>query len=143
MRKHQFIGALGALVFAAAPALAGPQVFPPNGGGQIDFATPSQNIGCIYTPQGGSGTYVPADGGPELQCDRVLPTYLRFTLSNSGAASVSGDVADASCCGSANILQYGSTWSEGPYVCKSSSSGLTCTRGSHGFQISKAVIEAH
>ncbi len=48
------------------------------------FATPTGNIGCVFTPAGGSRVYVPADGGPELACDIVQPRYMRATLSASG-----------------------------------------------------------
>jgi hypothetical protein len=42
------------------------QSIPASAEGQIEFNTPSDNIGCIYTAKGGTGTYEPQDGGPEL-----------------------------------------------------------------------------
>lgn len=70
MKTGFILALLGAL--AAAPAAAGQQDFPAEGG-LIAFATPSGNIGCTYVPAGGTDVYEPKDGGPELQCDRVEP----------------------------------------------------------------------
>jgi len=54
--------------------------FAPTDQGQVMFDMPSGNVGCIYTPRGGTSFYVPEDGGPELSCDRVEPSYVRVTL---------------------------------------------------------------
>lgn len=130
-------------VAAGAPALAASQSFPAQSG-QIGFLTPSDNIECIYTPEGGTPHYQPADGGPELQCDRAAPTYLRFVLAKSGKAVKIANVGDQGCCGGSNTLQYGSTWSEGPFTCQSAKAGLTCTRDdSHGFFISKGKTKVY
>lgn len=128
---------------AAAPAIAGPVTFATDPGGQVTFIMPSGNVACIYTPPGGTAVYVPADGGPELSCDRAEPTYLRFTLAASGPAEVLGDVGDASCCGGTNTFAYGSTWSLPPFTCAASSAGLDCQRGANGFFIAKAKISAY
>src|SRR4030081_4018094 len=48
--------------------------------GQISFVMPSGNIGCTFTPQGGTGVYMPFDGGPELSCDRKEPQYVRLVV---------------------------------------------------------------
>jgi hypothetical protein len=110
------------------------------GQGQIEFAMPSQNIGCTYTPAGGTTVYHTADGGAELQCDRVEPTYLRVILSSTGQARLIKNVGDASCCGASNVLRYGQSWSGGPFTCRSAAAGLTCQRGSSGFSLSRATI---
>ena len=68
---------------------------------------PSGNIGCIYTPEGGTEVYQPADGGPELTCDRVEPRYVRATLSREGEATLFNDVNDQSCCSAGPVLDYG------------------------------------
>jgi hypothetical protein len=120
-----------------SPSLAGQQSFSSEGG-LITFSAPSGNIGCTFVPEGGTPVYVPADGGPELQCDRVEPVYLRFFLHRSGAAEQFDNVGDASCCSQDNILEYGNTWQFGPFTCISERTGLTCTRGDgHGFFISR------
>src|SRR5580700_4310064 len=49
-------------------------------GGQIVFVLPSHNVECTYTPKGGTTTYKPFDGGPELSCDRPDPKYVRVVL---------------------------------------------------------------
>jgi hypothetical protein len=135
--------ALVAAAALAAPAFAAPLSFPSDNG-QETFVTPSNNIGCIYTPEGGVDVYVPSDGGPELSCDRVEPEYLRFVLGAQGDATKIGDVGDASCCGSDNVLDYGQVWRADPFTCISMQAGLACARDDgHGFFISKAKTEVH
>ena len=53
--------------------------------GQVEFNTPSGNIGCIYTPAGGTPVYETTDGDAELQCDRIEPNYVRAFV-GAGAA---------------------------------------------------------
>jgi hypothetical protein len=136
--KMRWIFAPGFVLFAmAGSAIAAPQIFPSQDG-VISFSTPTGNIGCVYIPAGGTGAYFPKGGGPELQCDRTEPTYLRFFLYKSGKAERFTNVRDASCCAAQNVLVYGNSWSKGPFRCKSERKGLTCTRGGHGFVISRA-----
>src|SRR4051812_38055809 len=116
MKSSSIRYAFIAFAMSAGPALAGSQSFPLHNG-QVEFVMPSGNIGCVYTRQGGSPIYTPADGGPELQCDRVEPSYLRFVLSRFGKAKRIGNVGDQGCCGAPNTLQYGSTWNHGPFTC--------------------------
>jgi hypothetical protein len=128
---------LSALLLAVA-AQADQQTFKVKDG-QVTFLTPSSNIQCTYTRQGGGGTYMPADGGPELQCDRAEPNYLRFILGKAGAGQKISNVGDAGCCGGENVLDYGALWSLDPFTCVSSSKGLTCVRDDgRGFFISKS-----
>lgn len=129
--------AAAALTFGlAAGAHGAEQKFPANDG-QINFNMPSGNVGCSYTPKGGSGTYLPTDGGPELGCDRIEPTYLRLFLRKAGKAERYNNVGDTGCCDGTHILKYGNTWSHDGFRCTSKASGLTCTRGKHGFTISR------
>ena len=129
---------------AAAPSLAGQQTFAPDGNGLITFVTPSGNIECAYAPAGGTKVFVPADGGPQLSCDRRAPSYLRFVLGKAGAARRLSNVGDAGCCSSEPKLNYGNTWKAGPFTCISERTGLTCTRGDgHGFFISKAKTRVY
>jgi hypothetical protein len=107
------------------------------------FVMPSGNIGCVYIPEGGTAAYVPADGGPELSCDRVEPKYLRATLGRSGKAVVRTDVGDRGCCGGDRTVGYGETWSAGPFTCYSERTGLTCERDDgHSFLLSRARVRA-
>ena len=110
---------------------------------QIEFNLPSENIGCIYTPEGGVSHYQPVDGGPELLCDRVQPEYVRIILGPKGKAVLYRDVGDASCCAVRTILAYGETWEEGPFICKSSTKGLACQRGKHGFVMSRSRLKVY
>ena len=108
-----------------------------------EFSMPSGNIGCIYIPEGGAGAYRPADGGPELSCDRVAPRYIRAVLGRSGRAIVQSDVGDRGCCGAANVIPYGEVWGRGPFTCFSERTGLRCERNDgHSFHLSRARVTA-
>lgn len=134
-----------AAVFAAGmamPASAGEVVLEAGESGQVEFATPSGNIGCIVTPEGGTDVYEPAGGGPEIMCDRVEPDYVRVVLA-AGEAEELDDVGDPSCCSVEQVLHYGE-WAEiEGFVCTSARSGLTCTTEDeeHGFKMARAGIE--
>jgi hypothetical protein len=107
------------------------------------FVMPSGNIGCIYIPEGGTETYQPTDGGPELSCDRVEPKYVRATLGRAGKAVVRSNVGDQGCCGGDSTISYGETWSAGPFTCYSERTGLTCKRDDgHSFLLSRARLRA-
>jgi hypothetical protein len=107
------------------------------------FVMPSGNIGCTYIPEGGTEVYQPADGGPELSCDRIEPEYLRATLGRSGKASVRSNVDDQGCCSGETTVPYGQTWSAGPFTCFSERTGLTCERDDgHSFLLSRARVRA-
>jgi hypothetical protein len=112
--------------------------------GQVAFVMPSGNIGCVYTPAGGTSWYQTEDGGPELSCDRVEPAYIRLVLTGSGPAARIGQVGDQGCCGAENPFPYGAVAVLGPFTCMSERRGLTCTRADgHGFFVSRAVSEAY
>ncbi|WP_426126855.1 hypothetical protein [Pararhizobium sp. PWRC1-1] len=113
-------------------------------GRQEEFVLPSGNIGCIYTPEGGTEVYQPADGGPELSCDRVEPRYVRATLSRKGAATLVNDVGDPSCCSARPVLDYGQAWTAGPFSCLSTRTGLSCERSDgHSFFLSRKRLNAN
>lgn len=148
-----------ALLAFALPASARDQRFSPERNGTISFATPKGNISCIYIPKGGTDRYQPIGGGPELQCDRMGPGYVRLVLhktgrakrvvnplgpiSNSHGAHVqfSADIGEVERNGfampplSGNVLKIGRQWKKGAFACKSQVKGLTCTRGGHHFFI--------
>ncbi|MDX8517732.1 hypothetical protein [Mesorhizobium dulcispinae] len=98
-------------------------------------------IGCIYTPKGGTSTYQPRDGGPELSCSRVEPSYVTVILGPKGPATLIKNPGEQGCCSDATKLGYGNSWSKGSFTCLSSTKGLTCTSSSgHGFFVSKARV---
>ena len=137
---------LASLILAAAvawsfTATAAEQRFPATDGGYTDFMLPSGNIGCIYIPQGGTDVYQPEDGGPELQCDRVEPSYVRAILNASGKGKIHKNVGDASCC-NGPVFKYGNTTTLGPFYCESVRTGLTCYRGKNGFALSRRKTSA-
>ena len=122
-------------------AQAAEQSIPAGAEGQIEFNTPSGNIGCIYTPKGGTSTYKPQDGGPELSCSRVAPSYVTIILGPKGPATLIKNPGEQSCCSDVTKLAYGKSWSAGPFSCESTTKGLTCTAtNGHGFFISKAKV---
>jgi hypothetical protein len=139
--------AAGVLAIAVAPAYAGFKTvtIPASDGGGIEFLMPSDNVVCIYVPSaGGTATYTTADGGPELSCDRLAPSYLRFTLESKGKAILIKDPGDQPCCGGDHYLAYGTELRVAPFTCDSTTAGLTCTRDDgHGFFISKAKIKLY
>jgi len=113
-------------------------------GRRQEFVLPSGNIGCVYTPEGGTEVYQPADGGPELSCDRVAPRYVRATLSRDGAATLLKDVGDRGCCSASSVLDYGETWAAGPFSCVSTRTGLSCERNDgHSFFLSRRRLNAN
>jgi hypothetical protein len=125
-------------------AFAGQQTIAPGAEGQIEFNAPSGNIGCIYTPKGGTSTYEPAGGGPELNCSRVEPTYVTVILGPSGPANLIKNPGEQGCCGDVAKLAYGNSWSKGPFSCQSSKTGLSCASSNgHGFFLSRAKVSAH
>jgi hypothetical protein len=93
------------------------------------FVIPSMKIECTFRP-----------AGSELSCDRFGPRHLRFVLGPSGVAQMFSVAADDECCGADNVLDFGMTWSQGPFTCHSARSGLICSREEHGFSIGKKVV---
>jgi hypothetical protein len=117
---------IAAFVLAVASVQAKEQVFVAEDDGQISFVMPSGNVGCIYTPRGGTPTYQPADGGPEISCDRIAPTYVNITLGPKGAAVLTKDPGEQGCCGGDNVFAYGNTVTFDGFMCSSSDAGLIC-----------------
>lgn len=108
----------------------------------ITFQMPSGNIGCVYTPAGGTAVYHTADGRAELQCDRVEPTYVRVTLPEQGAAHTT-ETQERGCCGGETIA-YGDTWNDGPFTCEVHQTNLTCrSSDDHGFTLSRTQQDVH
>jgi len=135
--------ALVASFLSLPAAFAANQTVPASAGGQIEFNTPSGNIGCIYTPKGGTSTYQPRDGGPELSCSRVEPSYVTVILGPKGSATLIKNPGEQGCCSDVTKLQYGNSWSKAPFSCQSSTKGLSCTGSNgHGFFLSKAKATA-
>ena len=140
--RSSVVAALGALSLMGGVALAQQATeFKPDAGGQITFVTPSGNVGCTFTPKGATGVYKPADGGPELSCDRREPKYVRVVMTPKSVKRFD-DVGDRGCCDASNPLPYGARWSHESFVCESANSGLTCKRNDgRGFTISRERVE--
>jgi hypothetical protein len=140
---RRLVGAAVALLLVPA-AIHAQQTsidFAADAGGQIVFVLPSHNVECTYTPKGGTTTYKPFDGGPELSCDRPDPKYVRVVLTPKTLKRFD-DVGDQGCCGTTNPFRYGSRWSKRPFVCESAEAGLTCKReDGRGFVMSRERVE--
>ncbi len=121
-----FLILMVAMLMAALPAHAKEQKFTPEDDGQISFVMPSGNIGCIYTPRGGTETYEPVNGGPEISCDRIAPSYVNITLGPKSAAVLIKNPGEQGCCGGDNVFAYGNTATFDGFVCSSSDAGLIC-----------------
>ena len=119
-----------------------PAVIAPDGNGQVAFTTPSNNVDCLYTPDGGTPVYKPPGGKAELQCDRAAPVYIRFVLGSQGRATKIVNPGEQPCCSDVARLAYGSRWRVPPFTCESSSEGLACRRDDgHGFVVSRTRAE--
>ena len=103
---------IAAVLLAIAPAQAKQQVFVPEDDGQISFVMPSGNIGCIYTPRGGTPTYQPVDGGPEISCDRIAPSYVSITLGPAIRPVVPGDDRHGTRARTRDRRHWSRTWTD-------------------------------
>lgn len=149
LRSLLFVAALAAC--SPPPAVeAPPEAAPPASaeavaatqGVSIEFMAPSGNIGCVYTPAGGTAVYQTADGRAELKCDRSEPEYVRVVVSETGPARI--EPTDERGCCSGETIQYGQSWSEGAFTCNVGEAGLTCTnRERHGFTLSRSRAEVN
>ena len=116
--------------------------FAPAPNGYTSFSMPSGNVECIFTPAGGSKVYQPLDGGPELSCDRLQPTYVRLTMTPK-RVDRADNPGEQTCCGVDNPLAYGQRWVKAGFTCDSTQEGLLCRRADgRGFFISRAKISA-
>lgn len=139
-----FAGVTALVVLLGLPAKAYElQSMHSNDEGQVEFTMPSGNIGCVYTPAGGTSVYETPDGLAEIQCDRVEPNYIRAILGGQGEGYVLDDVGDPSCCSMNQKFQYDHVVELGPFQCLSTTKGLTCARAEgHGFFLSRALVQA-
>ena len=139
-----FAGFAAVAVLLGVPARAFElQQFQANDEGQVEFVMPSGNIGCIYTPEGGTSFYQTWDGLAEIQCDRVEPNYVRAILGGQDGGMLLDDVGDASCCSLTQKFDYDRVVTLGPFQCLSERRGLTCARADgHGFFLSRALVQA-
>ncbi len=141
MRTVFAVSVAASLLFVSAASAQTPATFKPESNGQIIFVMPSKNVGCTYTPAGGTPVYQPQDGGPELSCDRVKPSYARVSLTPKNVRRYT-NVGDQDCCSESNVFAYGNRWSQGPFTCESAPSGLTCRRpDGKGFSINQSAIK--
>lgn len=128
-------GALALLAVIGLATPAGAVEFKQSPYGFIEFTLPSNNIGCVYRDEEGSGLV--------LECDRVEPAYVRVRLFSDGKPKLYKDVGDPSCCGAENYFPYGTSWHKGPFSCASTKAGLRCNNGEHGFSMSRGGVKTY
>ena len=101
---------------------------------------PSGNIGCTYTPAGGTAIYQTPDGHAELFCDRMEPTFVRVVMSEQSAARIV-DTQERGCC-SGETIPYGDGWSEGPFSCEVTEASVACRNSiGNGFTLSRTQAD--
>lgn len=138
---HSALIAAGPLLVLSGPAPAQVVSFPPDNNGQITFVMPSRNVECTFTPAGGTPVYKPADGGPELSCDRREPRYVRIVLTQTSIKRFD-DPGDQGCCSTINPFPYGMRWSRASFTCESLESGLVCRNAAgRGFTVSRQNVD--
>ncbi len=125
----------------AAPALA--VEFEPNDQGFTEFTMPSGNMGCIYVPAGGTDVYKTSDGGAELSCDRVEPSYVRVMLGSSGEAERITDVGDAFMLRGRQYIRVWRSMVGGSFQLHLRDDRTYCTRGTHGFSMSRKAVKVY
>lgn len=105
-----------------------------------EFTAASGNIGCTFTPAGGTAIYQTPDGRAELFCDRVEPSYVRIGMSEQGPAHIIA-TDERGCC-SGEPIAAGARWSQGPFSCEITEAGVACTSSDiHGFTLSRTQAE--
>ena len=127
--------ALAVLAAIALATPAGAVEFKESPYGFIEFTMPSNNVGCVYRDEEGSGLV--------LECDRVAPSYVRVRLFQDGLPKTYDNVGDPSCCGAENYFPYGTSWHKGPFSCSSTKAGLRCNNGEHGFSMSRSAVKTY
>ena len=151
MKLRTLIFATALAACSPAPTTEPPTNAPPHAeaaatttssGVSTEFMAPSGNIGCVYTPAGGTDVYQTADGRAELKCDRSEPEYVRIVLPETGPARV--EPTDERGCCSGETIQYGQDWSDGPFSCDVTEASLVCVnREQHGFTLSRSRADVH
>jgi hypothetical protein len=133
---------LVAMALLTGPARAEDQHFEPDASALIEFQMPSGNVACTFVPKGGTDTYLPQDGGPELACTRVEPEYVVVISRRAGPAERIENSGEQGCCAILPVPEYGNLWREGPLLCRSAKSGLECsTATGHGLRLARAGVE--
>ncbi len=114
----------------------------------IGFKTPSNNIYCMVEP--------PYEGHPvsDLRCDiqqmtsspPLAPKNCPLSWGDAFSIAQGGNTGVRICHGDTTrddalpVLAYGAAWNQSGFICKSATSGLTCSNAAgHGFMLSKAV----
>jgi len=117
---------------AATPA-ASPSLVPMQHANGGEFASPSGNISCELDDPTISGKIV-------ALCETTTPAR-SVTMNATGSYTTCTGVQ---CLGNAGmntpILAYGQATGIGPFVCRSATTGITCTADGKGFLISRSGI---
>jgi len=98
------------------------------------FSSPTQNIVCL----------VRTAGIEQVRCASFTPPHLVVMAGDGSYTSCSGSQCELGNPGSGiPVLPYGSATGDGPFLCQSMTTGVTCTVTSgKGFTISRAGVRA-
>jgi hypothetical protein len=132
---------VAALVFSTATAQAQSIKFPSIGDGVTQFVTASKEIGCTFIPFDGANGIDTGQNSSELHCYLLNDKQAAVSLGVKGKARGLIVRGELDCCAGNNVLALEKSWAAGGYKCKSERSGLTCTKGSHGFTLGRAKIK--
>jgi hypothetical protein len=92
------------------------------------FVAASGNIGCTYTPAEQARAGRPTDQPAEISCERIGQAYVRIVMGVTGQPRVTQEQAEALNAIPHARLAAGGVWMNGPFVCESSVSGVSCAR---------------
>lgn len=106
-------------------------------GQRSEFMPASGEINCTYTGKGGIDVYMPANGGPEIVCDRsVGHVYERVALYAEGPGRIATHPNERSCCSIHPVLLQGERIVRGPFTCELKAGEIACKRADgHGVAI--------
>ncbi len=98
-----------------------------------EFFSPSGNISCevdYHRPGVPDAAY----------CETLTPTR-SVTMSVTGTyTTCTGQMCESNAAEGTPTLGYGKETGVGPFLCESATTGVTCTAGGRGFQISTSGI---
>ena len=109
------------------------------GGKPTLFQTPSGNIGCAVSAEFVNCVIVAADWTPagDPPCPADAGRLVTFPGALPGAQCGTPDPPQG------EVLDYGSEVSNGGFRCVSETDALTCSRGGHGFSLSRQAFDPY
>jgi hypothetical protein len=114
------------------------------------FTMPSKLVTCAYIHERGqTGLYCSASYIRKYQYDGMGVVMLpptgpaRYTGSGNDVLLLIGGWKPSGGTDPRPTLHYGVAWAHGGYACRSLAAGVDCSRGGHGFHLSKERIRLY